>query len=318
MNHAIRLRMIPWDSELLSETKKRDRDRRLIRWGRRRGKLWVALLLLILGLAAAPGRGQEATDSDHARRAERLESLREMKDMIGTLKVSTVNEADKVETKPLAKPLLHYYDQPRKILDATLWCFGEQGRPSAFCKIEKIAVAGRNRWLYCFASLSTSPIEAEWADGKTFSATNPGVRFLDLQGAPVPAEGKEGRSRQAKELVRRVSVSLADPDLMFRENLRLLTQPLHRYEDAKAGILEGAIFGFSTNGTCPDLIVLVEAQKVKDAAAKWKIAAARMTNCELRLRDNDREIWSAPFLRFGDRLGENLETWMFFWADESR
>ena len=223
--------------------------------------LWSALLFLILGLATVPGRGQEATDSDQARKAERLESLREMKEMIGTLKVSSVNEADKVETKPLAKPLLHYYDQPRKILDATLWCFGEQGRPSAFCKIEKIAVADRNRWLYCFASLSTSPIEAEWADGKTFSATNPGVRFMDLQGAPVPAEGKEGRSRQVKELVRRVNVSLADPDLMFRENLRLLTQPLHRYEDAKAGILEGAIFGFSTNGTCPDLIVLVEAQR---------------------------------------------------------
>jgi hypothetical protein len=247
-----------------------------------------------------------------------MESLREMKQMIGTLQVSTVNETDKVEAKPLAKPLLHYYDQPRKILDGTLWCFGEQGRPAAFCKIEKIAVAGRNRWLYCFASLSTSPIEAEWAEGKTFSAKDPGVRFLDLPGAPLPAEGKEGRSRQVKDLVRRISVSLADPDLMFQENLRLLTQPLYRYEDAKAGILEGAIFGFSTNGTCPDLIVLVEAQKMKDAAAIWKIAAARMTNCELRLRDKDCEIWSAPFLRFGDRMGKNLETWMFFWADEGR
>lgn len=115
-----------------------------------------------------------------ARKAARLESLREMKEMIKTLKVSTVDEPARVETKPLAKPLLHYYDQPRKILDATLWCFGETGRPVAFCKIEKIAVADRNRWLYCFASLSTSPIEAEWAEGKTFSAKGPGVRFLDM------------------------------------------------------------------------------------------------------------------------------------------
>lgn len=291
-------------------------DRRLIRGGGGRSILCGALGVLILGLAAAPGTGQEAVDGDLARRAERLESLREMKEMIKTLKVSIVNEADTVETKPLAKPLLHYYDQPRKILDATLWCFAENGRPAAFCKIEKIAVGDRNRWLYCFASLSTSPIEAEWAAGKTFSAKGPGIRFIELSGAPNPAEGKEARSRQVKDLVRRISVSLADPDLAFRENLRLLTQPIQRYDDAKAGILDGAVFGFSTNGTCPDLIVLIEAQKAKDGSAKWKIAVARMTNCELRLRDQDREIWSAPFLRFADQIGENLETWMFFWADE--
>src|SRR5437016_5941743 len=65
-------------------------------------------------------------------------------------------------------------------------------------------------------------------------------------------------------------------------------------------------------------LVLVEAQKTKNAPAIWRIALARMTNCELRLRDQDREIWNAQFLRFADRLGENLETWMFFWANESR
>jgi hypothetical protein len=276
------------------------------------------LLFLLSGLASAPGRGEESANSDEARNAERLASLKEMKELIGTLKVSTVNDGNKVEAKLLAKPLLHYFDQPRKIFDGTLWCFGEQGRPAAFCKIEKIGVADRSRWLYCFASLSTVPIEAEWAEGKTFSAKGPGIKFSDLPGAPLPADGKGGRSRQVKDLVRRVNVSLADPDLMFKENLRLLTQPIHRYDDDEAGILDGSIFAFSTNGTCPDLLVLIEAQKAKDAPAKWMIAMARMTNCELRLRDQDREIWSAPFLRFADRLGENLDTWMFFWADERR
>ena len=65
-------------------------------------------------------------------------------------------------------------------------------------------------------------------------------------------------------------------------------------------------------------VKLWKAQTVKDASAKWKIAVARMTNCELRLRDQDREIWNAPFLRFADRLGENLGTWIFFWANEGR
>ena len=287
--------------------------------GRRRHCMYGGVLLVvIMELAATMGRCQEPDKDDQAREAARVESLREMNDMIETLKVSTLKNGDKVEARQLAKPLLRYQDQPRKILDATLWCFGREGRPAAFCKIEKIGVGKRNRWLYCFTSLSQLPIEAEWAEGKTFSTTGPGVKFSDFVGAPIPAVEKPGRLRQAKELVRRINVSLADPDLAFKENLRLLTQPLHLYDDQSAGILDGAIFGFSTNGTCPDLLVFVEAQKTKNAPAFWRIAVARMTNCELHLRDQDREIWNAPFLRFADRLGENLETWMFFWASESR
>jgi hypothetical protein len=273
------------------------------------GLLWFASVCRSGG-----ARGDEAEQDNQARKAERAQSLREMTAMADTIKVATVADGDRIEASRLAKPILHYFDQPRKILDATLWCFAEQGRPAAFCKIEKISVGDRNRWLYCFASLSTSPIEAEWEEGNKFSAPVPGIRFLDVPGAPAPAETKAARFRQAKDLVRRITVSLADPDLAFRENLRLLTQPLHRYDDTAAGILEGTIFGYSTNGTCPDLIVLVEARKSTDGSAAWKIAAARMTNCELRLRDNDREVWNVPFLRFSDRIGENLDTWMFFWA----
>jgi hypothetical protein len=284
----------------------------------RRGILRGTLLLLISGFVAVPGHGQESADGDQAVRAERLDSLREMKVLIGTLKVSTVNQGDKVEAKLLAKPLLHYRDQPRNILDATLWCFGEKGRPAALCKVEKISVAGQNRWLYCFASMSTMLIEGAWAEGKTFSATEPGVTFSSLPGAPVPANGKSERSRQINALVHRINLILTDPDLKFQENLRIQRQPIHRYDAEQAGILDGALFRFSTDGTCPDLIVLIEAQKENDASVQWKIAMARMTNCELRVRDQDRESFSTPFLRFADHLGENQGTWMYFWATEGR
>src|SRR5690348_4995816 len=93
------------------------------------------LVFLISTFAAVPGRGQETSEGDQAVRAGRLESLRDMKALIGTLKVSTVNQGNKVEAKLLTKPLLHYQDQPRNILDATLWCFGEKGRPAALCKV---------------------------------------------------------------------------------------------------------------------------------------------------------------------------------------
>lgn len=50
--------------------------------------------------------------------------------------------------------------------------------------------------------------------------------------------------RQAKDLMRHINVSLADPDLMFRENLRILTQPIHRSQTgppaAHLSLLAGA------------------------------------------------------------------------------
>ena len=94
----------------------------------------------------------------------------------------------------------------------------------------------------------------------------------------------------------------------------MLTQPIHRYDDADAGIIDGAVFVFSTHGTNPDLLVLVEAQEQERKPARWRIAATRMTTGELIVRDGERELWSLPFTRFADNLNRNLDSWTFFYA----
>ena len=72
-----------------------------------------------------------------------------------------------------------------------------------------------------------------------------------------------------------------------------------------------------THGTNPDLLVLLEARTGTDGSPDdWQMAAVRMTNCELTVLDGQRELWTAPFIRFADRVGQNLETWTFFWGRE--
>jgi hypothetical protein len=184
------------------------------------------------------------------------------------------------------------------------------------CKIEKYPdqEQGGHRWLYCFASLSTARVGARWGTTREFSTTKPGLTFFDLKGAPAPADTKPARSRQLKDLARRRAVSIADPDQGFKENMRLLTQPIHNYDDAATGITDAAIFVFSTNGTNPDVLVLIEAQRENQGLAKWRFAVARMTNGELTLRDGEDKAWTAPFVGFADNLGANLDTWTFFYA----
>jgi hypothetical protein len=279
------------------------------------GLLTVLLFAAGGGLTVA-GNDKAIPSDDAAAKTRREESLRQMREMAASIKVTNDIENTKAEARLLPQAVLRYDDQPRTILDATLWCFGEKGRPAAMCKIEKYPdqEQGGHRWLYCFASLSAARVGAKWGAGREFSATQPGLTFFDLKEAPVPADTKPVRSRQVKELARRIAVSIADPDQGFKENMRLLTQPIHTYNQAAAGIVDGAVFVFSTNGTNPDVLVLIEAQREDQGQAKWRFAVVRMTNGELSVRDGEGKAWTAPFIGFADNLGVNLDTWTFFYA----
>jgi hypothetical protein len=45
------------------------------------------------------------------------------------------------------EPIFRYSDQPRHILDATIWVWGRSGRPNVLQKIELTDVADRTRYL---------------------------------------------------------------------------------------------------------------------------------------------------------------------------
>jgi hypothetical protein len=283
--------------------------------GHARVVIFAALAVIGAIAFGAPADEKVARANARATNTQRDESLRRMREMAGKIEVKSGSEQEQVTAGLVPEPVMRYNDQPRKILDATLWCFGTKGRPAAFCKIEKYPGEDQaSRWLYCFASLSKALVGAQWQEDKRFSATRPGIAFIDLKGAPAPASTKAARLRQMKELVQRISVSLADPDQGFRENLRLLVRPVHLYDDPDAEVLDGAAFVFSTNGTNPDVIVLIEAQGTAKKNFQWRIAPARMTTGELSVRDGETEVWTAPFSSFEPNIGLNLDTWMYFYA----
>ena len=75
--------------------------------------------------------------------------------------------------------------------------------------------------------------------------------------------------------------------------LRLLTNPLLRYDDQKAGLMDGAVFAL-VHGTDPEMIIMIESRKKDGKAAEYLYALAPMTGYELRGYLDKKEVWHKP------------------------
>lgn len=271
--------------------------------------LWTMLLLSdpqpALGAAESkPIPTAPATSKDDPR-AQLLASMRQRSD---GMKVVAVSGADRNVAKRLAEPLFRYGDQQRKILDATIWGWGAKGRPIALCKIERYEErSGESPWLYCLASLSTEVIDIEWAGGRRWASTRPGLSLRPLPDGPTPADAPALRLRQLKEISRRFAATSFDTPVRTQQELRLLVRPIVRYANAEAGMIDGAIFGLTDNGTNPAALLVVELQKSKSGSA-WSYGVAGMTQAGLSLRLDGSEVWSKPYTR---EMGSE-ETWVWF------
>ena len=76
-------------------------------------------------------------------------------------------------------------------------------------------------------------------------------------------------------------------------DMRLLAQPIYRYENTKGDLIDGGLFVFVL-GTDPEAFLLIEARRSAGGAPKWQFGATRMNSINLRLNHRGREIWNAP------------------------
>jgi hypothetical protein len=74
------------------------------------------------------------------------------------------------------------------------------------------------------------------------------------------------------------------------QDLRLLAQPLYRYESTLPEVLDGALFTFVT-GTDPELMLVIEARRTAGGPV-WHFGAGRFTDLNLTLRHNQAALWT--------------------------
>jgi len=249
-----------------------------------------------------------AADEPTATREVLLEQMRALAKATDVRLVNSDRQAQQV-----ADPIFRYDDQPRRFVDATIWAWTDRGRPVAFQKIEALdygeAATTNQLWQYCLASLTTETVMVNWPGGQKFRSQKPGVEFRAVNESPAVAEASAQRKRQARELIRTFSARIfTDIKNNTQQEMRLLTTPLFEYSDPATKSFLGAAFGFSTNGTNPDLIVLIEAREDGDKLA-WHFAPARMTTGAVTLKRHDTKVWECES---ADSRRIPLLTWTFF------
>jgi hypothetical protein len=117
-----------------------------------------------------------------------------------------------------------------------------------------------------------------------------GVDLKPAEGAPAPAGSAPQRLGQMRALARDFSGrSLSDQGQAWE--LRLLPQPLYRYESSDPDVLDGALFALvSSAGTDPEIILLLEARRAS-SGPQWVFGAARFSDMNLWLKYKGQEVW---------------------------
>jgi hypothetical protein len=253
-------------------------------------------------LLTAPCSGDEPAEG---RRTQLLEQMRSLAEKTAVEYVSGTSQL-----KLVKEPVFRYDDQPRRFIDATMWIWTDGGRPVACQKVEaKLEFnTGEPLWGYCFTSLSADKLKVAWP-GRTYQSTEPGIAWQSFTDGFPPAAGNTQRKRQLRELARGFTGRiLQNPRTGDSSEMRLFTTPIFEYSDPDSKQLVGAVFGFETNGTNPDVLVLIEARGAAEKP-QWQFAPARMTNGGISLNYRDRKVWEAPFVEPGDGPFSN---WLFF------
>ena len=119
-----------------------------------------------------------------------------------------------------------------------------------------------------------------------------GLARTELADAPAPAATPGARLLQMRRLAQEFTGHEIDGDGK-RLELRLLPAPLYRYPEAKAGVVDGALFTLvSTAGTDPEVLLLIEAREA-EGKARWDYACGRFSDRSLYVQRKEKEVWSS-------------------------
>lgn len=214
-----------------------------------------------------------------------------LKSHLDALQVSLAGAAADAKLQVAPQRLLKYSDPARSYSAAGVWRIGLSGRPKGLVVLELCphgADPRRGELHHELSSFQPGGLELTGAAGVDWRPRESVLEFKPLDNAPAPAAMAARRLRQMKQLAKGFAIKESyQGDVSV---LRLLEHPIDRYEDGKAGIVDGAMFAF-VYGTNPELALLLEC----DAKA-WQFAVARLGGAELNVRRGSETLQDFPEL----------------------
>lgn len=266
----------------------------------------ATLALALIPLLATLSFAADDADLEQANRAR----LKEVTDHMMSMPFSRFQGTSRQAVAMIDHALLAHSDPVRANVHGTVWAWGQKGRPLAV--VEVFQPAAEKKWVHAITLTSTNLVELKVSARESWLPQMSAIDFQTIPSAGRPADREPGRLAQMKNLARKFEAfEFWDPD-NSRYELRLLVQPIHRYEDAQSKIVDGAVFVLS-HGTNPEIVLLIEAQGETVDQAEWRFAAARLGSAELHLMLDGKDVWTKP--RTPDVVGKPIDPYWLFVTD---
>lgn len=224
--------------------------------------------------------------------SELSEQVRQVHAIVENYRVKPVGSNTTAEVMLSPRPLLTFGDAARNNEAGTLWTWTMGKRPVAFAEVFR--PTGENPILVNAITLASDQrVEMKLAESHIW---RPGKSQRQPKRCPADiaavADSPMQRLRQMKEISRRFQAhEFWDPN-NSRFELRLLVQPVHRYQDDDAKIVDAGVFALA-HGTNPEVLLLIEAIKENGTAA-WHYDCLRLGSAEIHVLWDDEEVWTVP------------------------
>ncbi len=273
----------------------------------RRVHLIVAMISATLCVVSGPPLGNVRAEPDDAKARDAQESeetTRLIKAEQPNWKMWT-GPSRRTELKLESKSVLRWTNPGTGRVYGDLYFWTAQGRPEAVMSIFK-AWDPPDGFHAEMHSLSLENLEAERNGTIVWAPSQAGISIRDVPAAPQPADSAVRRLSQMRSLAMEFEAELTDKrrnNSGERQALRLLTQPLHRYQGGTdSDWMDGAVFGFVL-GTDPEALLLIEARNA-GGSTKWQYGLARMNNDSMAVSHKRREVWRVEHQESQDWLRE--------------
>lgn len=225
--------------------------------------------------------------------AKALERLQTLHYDEGTRWQMHLDSARKSKAELNAKPIYVWTNPTRSAgQHGAVYVWLDRGRPVVVGSIFSHPEKGRRIVCHEFHSLAPGTLFPERSTEPERWDPKAAVPLLPLPGAAAPEASPTRRVLQMRNLARDFTAHSIDVR-KERWELRLLSQPLYRYEKPERDVLDGALFAFVTSaGTDPEVVLALEARKEGDKAV-WYYRAVRFSDSNLYVQHKGKEVWSS-------------------------
>lgn len=210
----------------------------------------------------------------------------------------------------LPNPLIHYSDQIRALPESTLWVWQMDQVPVLFCKVEQLKDKQTSlvSWQYCCVPATDTKADVTWKRDYRWRARETGFQWISVPETATPHPQEGIRLTQLRGIARGFIGEIKGPPESGIQQSRLLPRPLHRFASPQTKVVDGAVFGLTSNGTNPDILLIVEALQDVVEGSHWRYAVLGMTGDAATVKFKDKSVWSKQFTNGpGDH-----KSWMWY------